>query len=93
MMKYRLENRKARKTVNLCDYRQEIIDAVHEVCPDAKVIVKKQAYYLPDDISRGDKIRIGRRLAKSDLLGCYSLNRPILFKGEKTSKLDKRKGV
>lgn len=80
MTKYRLEDTKKRKQVDLRNYKTLIITIVHDIHPGAKVKVVSDGYYLSDDISRGEKIKIGRLLAKTEL-GQYCLNRPVLFRG------------
>jgi len=91
MIQYRLVDSQARKDVNLLEYEDTIISIVHNICPYAKVKVKKDAYYLSDNVPRGCKIRIGRSLAKSEVLGCYYVNRPVLFKGKSMEKKSKKK--
>ena len=80
MTKYRLEDTTNRKVVDLRDYKKEIVKAVHSVKQGIDVIVEQDGYYLSGELTRGEKIRIGRKLAKTGL-GQYSLNRPVLFRG------------
>lgn len=80
MTKYRLEDIKKRRLVDLRKHEIMITEIVQSVHPKAKVKVVADGYYLSDDISRGEKIIIGRLLAKTEL-GQYCLNRPVLFRG------------
>lgn len=67
MRKYTLASSSAKTAVDLTDYTEVITAAVHEVMPKASVIVEKDGYYVNPDPSKGDAIRIGRAICKSDL--------------------------
>lgn len=85
MRKYSLASTKYKKAVNLKKYENKIVSTIHEVCPDLKVEVQKDGYLLPDNVSHGDKIKIGMALARTDL-SKYCLDRPILFRGKNIDK-------
>lgn len=85
MIKYHLANTDCRKTVCLKSYEEIIKNSVHKICPDTRVIVEDDGYIILDDVSRGDKIKIGLELAHTSL-GKYSLERPILFRGKNIDK-------
>lgn len=70
------------RDVDLTKYEDLIIEKIHEVVPDAKVIVEKNGYILEENVSRGDVIKIGRNIAASDLWA-YRLPRDLLFVGKK----------
>lgn len=80
MTKYRFANTEERHLVDLRKYKTLITDTVQKVHPGAKVKVEADGYLLPHTVSRGEIIKIGRMLAKSEL-GKYCLNRPVLFIG------------
>ena len=78
MRKYTLASPESRSTVDLINYRAIIESAVQEVMPSAKVIVEKDCYYVSPAPERGDAVKIGRLICKSDLnLHCIQL--PKLF--------------
>ena len=58
MYKYRLEDTEKRKEVDLRSYEALIEKIVEEVHPGAKVKVVSDGYYLPNYITRGEKIKI-----------------------------------
>lgn len=67
MRKYTLASPESRLTVDLRDYQEIIESAVHEIMPAAKVIVEKDCYYVSPAPERGDAVKIGRLICKSDL--------------------------
>lgn len=81
MRKYSFAATDHRNTINLTDYRDLIIETIHNICPNIEVRVEEDGYYLPEDVPRGDKIKIGRALAQTKL-GTYCVNRPLLFIGK-----------
>ena len=92
MRKYTLASSSAKSTVDLTDYTEVITAAVHEVMPKASVIVEKDGYYVNPDPSKGDAIRIGRTICKSDLAQ-HCVQIPKLFNSIpiKEDKHDERK--
>ena len=79
MREYYLADPASRGTVDLRDYEEEIIAAVHAVIPNATVIVKKQSYCVSPTPERGAAIKIGRALSKKNVLGSYCVQIPKLF--------------
>ena len=70
----------ARKEVDLRDFEDIIINTVKEVIPGAKVKVYPYGYVV-DKITRGEAIKIGRKLASTDLC-TYCIKISKLFNGE-----------
>lgn len=93
MRRYAFASAKHKNNVILSKYEKVIKDVIREIQPKAKVEVTDEAYYLSDNVSRGDIIKIGRALASSEL-GRYAINRPVLFIGENANnkKDNKQKG-
>lgn len=80
MRKYTLASPESRSTVDLRDYRAIIESAVQEIMPAAKVIVETDCYYVSPAPKRGDAVKIGRAICKSDLnRHCIKLSK--LFTG------------
>ncbi len=80
MKKYTLASPDARKKVDLRNYAQIIENAVHDVAPDAVVNVYKD-YYTVDSITKGQSIKIGRKICASALgSNCITLYK--LFNGK-----------
>lgn len=77
---YRLASRAAQNEFDLRLSKDIIVDTVHSVIPDAKVEVTETAYTV-DSITRGDAIKIGKKLSKS-FQGAAMLN-AIYFKSFK----------
>ena len=67
MRKYTLASPESRSTVDLRDYQEIIESAVREIMPTAKVIVESDCYYVSPAPKRGDAVKIGRLICKSDL--------------------------
>ena len=67
-----------REDVDLRAYKDDIIDAVHTYMPEAMVRVDKDRYYVDPTPSRGDAIRIGKKICESDLK-IYCIRIPKLF--------------
>lgn len=78
MRKYTLASPESRLTVDLRDYREIIESAVHEIMPAAKVIVEKDFYLVSPAPERGDAVKIGRLICKSDL-NRHCIQLPKLF--------------
>lgn len=81
MRKYCFADKDYKHTIDLKDYADVIVEAVHEICPDIEVIVESDGYILPKDVPHGIKVKIGMALAKTELAQ-YCLNRPVLFRGK-----------
>ena len=81
MREYTLQDPEYRQTTDLRDYKKIIEESVEAIVPGTAVTVLQDRYIIPSDISKGDLIKIGRLIAKSEL-GQYCVIRPILFKGE-----------
>lgn len=67
MRRYTLASHEARNDVDLRDYEDVIIGAVHGVCPKANVRVEKDCYYVSPTLSKGDAVKVGRLICKSKL--------------------------
>ncbi len=80
MRVYSLANPAYRNTVNLRDFEKDIRKAVKNTNPDLDVVVDEHSYAIPDTVTTGEVIKIGRAIAKSPL-GQYCLERPVLFVG------------
>jgi hypothetical protein len=92
MRKYTLASSSAKTVVDLTDYTEVITEAVHEVMPKASVIVEKDGYYVNPDPSKGDAIRIGRAICKSDLAQhCVQISKLFNSIPTKEDKHDERK--
>lgn len=78
MRKYTLASPGSRLTVDLIDYREIIESAVQEIMPAAKVIVESDCYYVSPAPERGDAVKIGRLICKSDL-NHHCIQLPKLF--------------
>ena len=61
MRKYTLASVDARNGVDLRDYEDIIVDAVHSVR------VEKDCYYVSPTLSKGDAVKVGRLICKSKL--------------------------
>lgn len=82
MRKYTLASMDARNDVDLRRFGRLIEETVLEVMPQATVQVERDCYIVSPTPSRGDAIRIGRKLSKNKLLGRYCIKIPKLFHGE-----------
>lgn len=78
MRKYTLASTDAKSQVDLTTYTDVIKEAVHEVMPQAKVIVERDAYLVDPAPSKGAAIRIGRIICKS-ALARHCVHVPKLF--------------
>ena len=78
MRKYSLASTDAKRTVDLRDYSQLIEETVHEIIPEASVSVYETYYIVSPTPSRGDAIKIGRKLSSMEL-GKYCIQIPKLF--------------
>ena len=67
MRKYTLASGDARTKVDLRDYADTIEKAVHEYMTTATVKVCESCYYVTPAPSKGEAIKIGRRICQSAL--------------------------
>ena len=67
MRRYMLASTEARSDVDLRDYADIIIDAVHTVMPNASVEVSEDCYLVDLTPSQGEAVRIGRQICQSKL--------------------------
>lgn len=65
--KYMLASLSEREDVDLRDYDDVIIDAVHKFMPEATVRVETNCYYVDPTPSRGTAVKIGRKICQSEL--------------------------
>lgn len=87
MRRYMLASTEARGYVDLRDHTDIIIDAVHDVMPNASVEVSRDNYLVDPTPSQGDAIRIGRQICQSDLRKhCVMI--PKLFTSEEVEVID-----
>lgn len=89
MREYKLASSDNRQNVDLTEYEDLIKDVIHSEAPNITVTVFPDRYVLNNPISKGQAIRIGRRLAKSSL-GQYCVLRPILFIGQESDECDEK---
>ena len=82
MRKYYLASTKERDDVDLRDYEQAIMDAVHQYMPNAQVEVTERYYTVHPTPDKGSAIKIGRLLSSKDVLGMYCVKIPKLFCSE-----------
>lgn len=61
-----------------------ILIAVKNTNPSLEVVVDEHSYAIPDTVTTGEVIKIGRAIAKSPL-GKYCLERPVLFVGARVT--------
>lgn len=80
MKKYVLASPDARKKIDLRNHADIIIEAVRDVMPGASVEVY-QDYYTVDHISKGESIKVGRKICAS-VLGQYCVTLYKLFNGK-----------
>lgn len=67
MRKYLLASVSEREDVDLRDYEDVIITAVHEFMPKANVTVENDCYYVDPTPNRGTAVKIGRKICQSQL--------------------------
>lgn len=80
MKKYTLASPEARKNVDLRNHSDIIIKAVLDVVPDAVVNVYED-HYTVDNITKGQSIKVGRKICSS-ILGQYCVTLYKLFNGK-----------
>ncbi len=78
MRKYTLASLDARNAVDLRNYEETIMEAVHSIMPKAIVRVEKDCYYVSPTPEKGNAIKIGRLICKSTL-GKHCIHIPKLF--------------
>lgn len=78
MRKYTLASPTAKTTVDLRDYTDIIIGAVHAVMPSAIVTVEETFYTVDPTPTQGSAIKIGRQICQS-ALKTYCIQIPKLF--------------
>lgn len=86
MRRYYLASPEDRGKVDLRQYQDEILVAVHHYMPLAEVEVGQQHYTVSPTPTRGDAIRIGRLLSGKHVLGRYCIQVPKLFCSEEVIK-------
>lgn len=67
MRKYSLADGKKRDVVDLRDYEDIIVAAVHEFAPDNTVVVSKNYYTVKYPLTQGQAVKIGRKICESEL--------------------------
>ena len=82
MRRYTLASLDARNDVDLSLFKDLIESTIREVIPGAIVKVEPSYYTVSPTPSRGDAIRIGRKLSKKQVLGQYCVKISKLFNGE-----------
>ena len=92
MRKYTLASSNARSNVDLRLYSSFIEATVHEIMPDAVVTVESNFYTVSPTPSKGDAIRIGRKLSKKQALGQHCIKISKLFNGETIENEEERYG-
>jgi len=78
--KYQLANTEFRKTINLCKYKKSIEEAVHQIKPDARIIVRKDGFEVYPELTKIESIQVSRIL-RSGCLEQFTMYRPCLFNG------------
>ena len=68
----------AKTAVDLRDYTNVIVDAVHAVMPSAVVTVEKDCYTVDPTPTQGSAIKIGRQICQS-ALKTHCIQIPKLF--------------
>ena len=82
MRRYYLASVEKRGIVDLREYQDEIVEAVHQIMPQAQVEVKKDFYEISPSPGKGCAIRIGKLLSSKDVLGGYCIKISKLFCSE-----------
>ena len=95
MREFTLSSQEARNNVDLREYKELIQETVKEEIPDAEVIVKERNYFVNPSPTKGQAIRIGKKLSKCKNLGEYCTYVPKLFNGREIDnpmEINRRKG-
>lgn len=82
MRKYTLASVNAQSSVDLRDYGGFIKTTILEIMPKAEIVVEQTYYTVSPSPSKGDAIRVGRKLSKNKDLGQHCIKIPKLFNGE-----------
>ena len=82
MRRYSLASLEYRNSIDLVTFQNCITSSVHQVIPNATVVVEKDSYTVSPTPTRSEAIRIGRILSSKDILGKYCIFVPKLFYGE-----------
>lgn len=86
MRRYYLASTDYRGVVDLTLYEDEIKTAIHQVMPQAQVVVEKDCYTVHPTPAKGDAIRIGRLLSSGEVMGCYCIKISKLFCSQEIEK-------
>ena len=95
MRKYSLADGSKRGSVDLRDYEDIIVAAVHEFAPGVTVTVCKDYYTLNKQLTQSQAVKIGRKICESDLkYHCIKLSKlfnskPVKEKANDNSKEQK----
>jgi hypothetical protein len=95
MRKYTLADGQKRNQVDLRDYEDIIVTAVHEFAPGIEVTVCKDYYTLNEQLTQSQAVKIGRKICESDLkYHCIKLSKlfnskPVKEKANDNSKEQK----
>ena len=89
--RYQLADTNNRNDVDLTEYADLIESVIQKECPDVKVSIEEKSYTVNKALTRGEAIRIGRALAKTEL-GKYCANRYVLFFGQTIEKGEENHG-
>lgn len=82
MRRYYLASAENRGIVDLREYQDEIVEAVHQIMPQAQVVVKEDCYEVSPSPPKGLAIKIGRLLSSKDVMGSYCIKISKLFCSE-----------
>ena len=82
MRRYYLASVEKRGIVDLRWHQDEIIEAVHQIMPQAQVVVKEDCYEVSPSPPKGLAIKIGRLLSSKDVMGSYCIKISKLFCSE-----------
>lgn len=76
---YKLANKDYKNTIDLTKYQNTIKNSIHNIMPDALVIVDEHSYTISPVPTRAESTKIGRLLAKTSI-GKYSKHTYSLFR-------------
>ena len=82
MRRYCLASVEKRGIVDLRWHQDEIVEAVHQIMPQAQVVVKEDCYEVTPSPPKGLAIKIGKLLSSKDALGGYCIKISKLFCSE-----------
>lgn len=93
MRKYVLASKDARGTIDLREYRSVIEAAVHEIMPQATVVVMDHYYTVEPSPPQGSAVKIGRIICKSGLCTqCVYIPKLFSSTEEQPSEKEERNG-